>query len=148
MLRRVIEGIVVAAAASLVTWAMSNRGDAAGAVGAGIDRVLRSVAFYGSPLHGWLWLTAAALVVLGICLQVLSMAPPHPNASWEWSLSMPSWSTTLIAVGVVVGLIAKAIGLAEAASLWALPLLAVVAYWAYRWLAGVRHRWTSMVGVL
>ena len=148
MLRRVIENIVVAVVASLVTWAMSNRGDAAGAVDAGIDRVLRGVAFYGSPLHGWLWLAAIALVVVGISLQVLSMAPPYPNASWDWSLSTPSASTTLIGVGVALGLIAEAVDLAEVASLKALPFLAVVAYWAYRWMAGLRYRWTRLAGVL
>lgn len=148
MLRRLTESIVVAATASIVTWAVSNRDDAAGAAGAGMARVLRGVASYGSPIHNWLWLTAAALVVLAICLQVLSMAPTHPKASWEWSLLMPSWPTTLMAVGVAVSFLAAAVGLAEAGSVWALPLLAVVAYWAYRWMAGVRHRWTSMVGAL
>lgn len=148
MLRRVIEGIVVAAVASLVTWTMNNRGDAASAVDSGIDRVLRGVASHGRPLHGWLWLAAIALVVVGISLQVLSMALPHPNASWGWSLSMPSVSTTLLGVGVALSLVAEAVGLAEAASLWALPLLALVAYWACRWMAGIRYRWSRMAGFL
>lgn len=147
-MRRVTEGIVVAAVASLVTWAVSNQSAAAGAADAGIDRVLGAVALYGGPLHGWLWLTAGALVVGGICMQILSMAGARPSASWEWSLSMPSVPTTLIGVGVALGLIAQAVGLADAASLWALPLLASVAYWAYRWMDGVRRRWTSMVGAL
>jgi hypothetical protein len=148
MLRRVVENTVVAVIASLVTWAMSNPGDSAGAVDAVIARVLSGVALYGSPLNGWLWVTAIALVAVGIALQILSMAPPHPSASWQRSLSMPSLSTTLMGVGVALGLIAKAVSLAEATSLWALPLLAVVVYWAYRWVAGIRYRWTRMADVL
>jgi hypothetical protein len=148
MLRRVVENTVVAVIASLVTWAISNPGDSAGAVDAVIARVLSGVALYGSALNGWLWLTAMALVAVGIALQILSMAPPHPKASWQWSLSMPSLSTTLMGVGVALGLIAKAVSLAEATSLWALPLLAVVVYWTYRWVAGIRYRWTRMAGVL
>jgi hypothetical protein len=57
-------------------------------------------------------------------------------------------STTLIGVGVALGLLAKAVDLAEAASLWASPLLAVVIYWGYRWIAGIRSRWTRMAGGL
>lgn len=148
MLRRVIENTTVAVVASLVTWAMSNRDDAARAIDSGIDRVLTDVALYGSPLHRWLWLAAVLLVVAGISLQVRSMAPPSRKASWEWSLSMPSVPTTLIGVGVAMGLIAEAVGLARAGSLWALPFLAVLAYWSYRWMAGLRHRWTRMAGVL
>jgi hypothetical protein len=148
MLRRVIENITVAVVASLVTWAMSNRGDAAGAIDSGIDRVLTGVALYGSPLHGWLWLAAVVLAVAGISLQGRSMAPPCRNVSWEWSLSMPSVPTTLIGVGVAMGLIAEAVVLAQAASLWVLPFLAVDAYWSYRWMAGLRHRWTRMGGAL
>jgi hypothetical protein len=148
MLRRVLENVVVAAIASAVTWAMSNPGDSAGAADAAIDGLLGAVADYGGPLDGWLWLIAILLVLVGIALQILSMAPNHPNESWEWILSIPSKSTTLMGVGVALGLTAKAVTLAEAASLWALPILFVVVYWGCRWLARIRSRWTGMAGVL
>ena len=148
MLRRVIENVLVAVVASAVTWAASNPGDSAGAADLAVDRVLSGVAIYGGPLDGWLWSAAIALAAIGIALQVLSMAPRHPSASWEWSVSMPSAPTTLVGIGVTLGLIAHAVGLAAAASLWALPLLAAVAYWAFRWLESIRYRWTSMAGAL
>ena len=148
MLRRVVENVVVAIIASVVTWAMSNPGDSSGAADAVIERLLSGVASFGRPLGGWLWLTAIALVVVGITLQILSMAPARPNASWEWSVSMPSLSTTLMGVGVALGVTAKAVNLAEEASLWALPLLAVVVFWTYRWAASIRYRWTRVAGVL
>ena len=148
MLRRVIENVLVAVVATAVTWAASNPGDSAGAADFAVDRVLSGVAIYGGPLGPWLGPAAIALAVTGIALQVVSMAPRHPSASWEWSVSMPSVPTTLVGIGVALGLIALAVGLAAAASLWALPLLAAVAYWAYRWLEGIRYRWISMAGAL
>lgn len=148
MLRRVIENVLVAVVASAVTWAASNPGDSAGAADVALDRALSGVANYGDPLDSWLWLAAIALAAIGIALQLLSIAPRHPGALWEWSVSMPSLPTTLVGIGVALGLIAHSVGLAAAASLWALPLLAMVVYWAYRWLDGIRCRWSCMAGAL
>lgn len=148
MLRRVVENVVVATVASAVTWAMSNPDDSAGAADALVDGAVSRVATYGSPLLGWLWAATIGLLVAGVVLQILAMAPPHPSASWQWVLFMPSWSTNLMGIGLGLGLTSTAVGFADGGSWWTLPLLAVVAYWGYRWVSGIRYRWTRMANAL
>ena len=148
MLRRVVEGVLVAVVASAVTWAASHPDDSAGAADVALDRTLSSVATYGSPFHSWLWLVAIALVVIGLALHLWALAPLSPRTSGEWSVVLPSVPTTLIGIGVALGLISHAVGLAAEASAWALPVLALVVFWAYRWLDAARYRLSRMTGVL
>jgi predicted membrane metal-binding protein len=56
MFRRVVENVVVAVVASVVTWAISNPGNSTGAASAVMDRLLACLALYASPAYGWLWL--------------------------------------------------------------------------------------------
>jgi hypothetical protein len=148
MMRRLGENVVVAVVASAVTWALSNPGDSAEAVDASVVYSLDRIAALGGPLGTLLWTVATAMVVLGIALQVRSMAPPTSTGTWDWSVSFPSAPTTLMGVGVALWLTAEAVELAEAGSPWALTALAVVGLWALRWAAGVGHRWRSLAGAL
>jgi hypothetical protein len=123
MLRLVVANVVVAIAAIAVTWAMSNPDDSAGTL---VDDVVSLVATYGSPILGWPWAVAIGLFAAGAVLQILSIAPPHSNATWQWGLSMPSRPTSLMGIDSALGLTAIAVGV------------------GYRWLSGIRHRWTLM----
>jgi hypothetical protein len=150
MLRRLAESVLVAVVASIVTWALSNPEASAGTADAVVDGAVQWVAAMGDPLRGWLWFGAVGLFMIGALLQVLSMTPSNPDASWQWGFSVPSLATTLmgLGLGLGLGLVGVAVGLAVAGSWWTLPLLTVVTYWGFRWVSDLRYRWTRMAGTL
>ena len=80
---RVVENVVVAIAASAVTWVMSNPDDSAGAADAFADGVVSDVAPYGTPILGFLWAAATGLLATGAVLRFLRWRrrTPKPHGS-------------------------------------------------------------------
>lgn len=147
MLRRVLEGAVVAAVASVVTLFITDRPDLEDASAVFTTDLLRGLTVIGGPMLGWLWTLAVVLFMAGVLIQVVSMAPASKNTSWDWSVTFPSLPTTLMGVGLGTGLTAAAIGLAALRSPWALPVLGVLLFWTLRWARDLRYRWTRVAGI-
>jgi hypothetical protein len=148
MVRRLVEGALIAAVSSAVTWVLAEPRDSASVASETVSSVVGAVARVGGPWTSVLWLGGIGLLVLGLVLLVVSMAPVHRGAPWQVALSLPLLPTTLMGVGSGISLIAFAMGLAVADSWWSLPVAAVVVYWAFRWVDGIRYRWTRMAGGL
>jgi hypothetical protein len=148
MMRRLGENVIVAVVASAVTWALSHPGESAEVMDASVIYLLDRIAALDGPFGDLLWTVARVMVILGIALQVRSMAPPTSSSTWEYSVSFPSASTTLMAVGAALWLTAGAVEVADSQSVWALPMLASVVFWASRWAAGIGRRWRSMAEAL
>lgn len=82
------------------------------------------------------------------CARVRFLLYGHAQGEWDWSVAWPSAPTTLAGIGIALGATAWGIALAQGASLLAVPVLALVGYWAWRWIAGLRYRWTRASGLL
>ena len=140
MIRRVAEGALIAIVSSAVTLAVQSPGESAQTVRAVVGAVARA----GGPWRDMLWVAGLGMLLVGIVLQVLAMAPPGDGLPWDLSVSLPSTPTTLMSAGTVAGLTALAVQLAASDSWASLPVLALVAYWLIRWLDGIRYRWTRL----
>jgi hypothetical protein len=147
MLRRVLEGAVVAAVASVVTLFITDRPDLEDASAVFTTDLLRGLIVIGGPMLGWLWTLAVVLFMAGVLIQVVPMAPASKKTSRDWSVTFPSLPTTLMGVGLGAGLTAAAIGLAALRSPWALPVLGVLLFWTLRWARDLRYRWTRVAGI-
>lgn len=148
MLRRVTENVVVAVAASAVTWALSNPDDSASRTSQLVGAAVSEVANVGAPLLGWLWLLSGMLLVAGATLQVLSMSPIRPGASWDFGVSLPSFSTTLMGAGLVSTVLAFGVRFAIVGSVWSLPVGAMALYVVCRWVVRLKDRWTISASAL
>lgn len=146
MLRRVLEGSLVAVVASLVTWALSSPDDPMVVLKSLAAQVLDEAASRLGPLTVGLWILAVGLCAAGLALQVYYMAPRSGQSGWEWSLVTPSLPTTLLGFGTGLGMLAWAGSLARDGSFWSLVFLALFPYSFARWLAGLRYRWIRAVG--
>lgn len=141
MLRGGLRDIVVAVAASLVTWALTHRGDPSSEAGRFVAGVIAWVARVGGPVDAWLWLACAILSAAGLALQIWSMAPARRDSGLEWELSMPSLATTLIGLGLALGGTSVTVALADGGSYWSLPSGLATVYWVWRWAARLKYRW-------
>lgn len=148
MLRRVLEGSLVAVVASLVTWALSTPNDPIAAATSLGTRVLQGIGTHIGPLTAGMWILAVGLCMAGLAFQIHYMASASGREGSEWSLVTPSLPTTLLGFGVGLGVLAMAGRLASAGSMWSFPLLAMLVYWSVRWLIGLRYRWISAAGII
>lgn len=148
MLRRVVENVVVAVAASAATWALSNPDVSASRTSQLVGAAVSGVASVSAPLLDWLWLLSGFLLIAGATLQVLSMAPIRPGGSWEFSISLPSLPATLMGIGLVSIVLAVMVTFAIAGSVLSLPVGALALYAVCRWVVRLKYRWAMSASAL